>query len=153
MIESTMNSQVVMLLLWVFDGVYDALGLNIRRYQRRETIPPVIFLFHPGGCHVIIYCGPVLMKLCGNLKKLASSIISITCCRIWICYIPFLNLILNGARSGQRCYAYPKDQSTCRGVGIDGSRGWHVWRKFWLSMALWEAKMAGWKVLILPVRS
>eukprot|EP00434_Breviolum_minutum_P012795 symbB.v1.2.011276.t1/scaffold753.1/size277516/12 len=34
------------------------------------------------------------------------------------------NYVLTGcscsSRSGQRCYAYPKDKSTCRGVGIDG---------------------------------
>ena len=60
-IEYIMKSQVI-LLLRVFDGVDDALRLNIRRYQRRATIPPVIFLFQHGGFQDVLIFTPRKMN-------------------------------------------------------------------------------------------
>ena len=61
--------------------------------------------------------------------------------------VRFMECILKKRyRSGQRCYAYPKDKSTCRGVGIDGSRGWRFWRNFglaWLFGLFWTTNIIG----------
>ena len=106
--EPTMNSHVVMLVLrvleclWCFRAQYQEIP------EKRKDSSTKFFCFNAEDVMV-----SVLMKMCMKSKK----------------NVPHLSSLSPVARSGQRCYAYPKDKSTCRGVGIDGSRGWHVWRK------------------------